>query len=245
MATIEQLIPLIDYTTLSERDTPASVTKFVEGAMELHSNGMPRVAAICVYPSLIESVGIALGDSDIAIAAVCGGFPSAQTYIEVKMLEVAMAIENGADEIDIVMNIGAMLSEDESIVKSEIETIAQEIDGDALLKVIIESGVLLDDKIIYRAATLAMEAGADFVKTSTGRTAIGATPQAVRTICRAIKDYHTKTGHMIGIKVSGGISQLHQAQEYYNIVAQELGQEWLCAERFRIGTSKLLDNIIK
>lgn len=241
----EELIQYIDYTTLSERDTPCSVAAFTSKAMQLHSDGFARVASVCVYPSLVESVGVALGDSDISITAVCGGFPSSQTYIEVKMLEVAMAIENGADEIDIVINIGAVLSGDYALAKSEIETIAREIDGDALLKVIIESGVLVDDCLIYDAATMAMEAGADFVKSSTGKTEIGATPDAVRTICRAIRDYHALSGRMVGIKVAGGIAQADQAKLYYDIVSQELGQEWLTPDLFRIGASRLLDNLTK
>lgn len=245
MNSAENLIQFIDYTTLSEQDTQRSVTAFVDRAISLYSKGLPRVASICTYPSLIESVGLALGDSDIAITAVCGGFPTSQTYIEVKMLEVAMAIENGADEIDMVINIGAILSGEYELAKSEIEIIAAEIDGDALLKVIIESGVLGSDEMIYRASILAMEAGADFIKTSTGKAAVGVTPDAVRTICLAIKDYYAKTGKKVGIKVSGGISEVQQAMLYYDIVGQELGTEWQRVELFRIGTSRLLDNIVK
>lgn len=242
---MKSLIQFIDYTTLSESDTPQSVMHFAEKALSLHGKGYPRVASVCVYPSLIESVGLALGDSDIAITAVCGGFPAAQTYIEVKMLEVAMAIENGADEVDMVMNIGAMLSGDYELVKSEIETITAEIDGEATLKVIIESGVLGTDELIYRASMLALEAGADFVKTSTGKTAVGATAEATRTICRALREYHKKSGRMAGIKVSGGITQPEQAQMYLDIVGEELGAEWQTPEYFRIGASRLLDNIVQ
>lgn len=244
MNSAENLIQFIDYTTLNASDTPQSVIAFTEKAMTLYSNGLPRIASICVYPSLVESVGIALGDSDIAITAVCGGFPSGQTYIEVKMLEVAMAIENGADEVDIVINVGAMLRGEYEVAKSEIATIAAEIDGDALLKVIIESGLLGSEELIYRASMLAMEAGADFIKSSTGKTAVGATPESVTVMCRAIKDYHVQTGKMVGIKVAGGVTDIEQATLYYNIIGRELGEQWRQPELFRIGASKLLDNIL-
>lgn len=242
---MKSLIQFIDYTTLSESDTPQSVTRFTEKALLLHAKGYPEVASICVYPPFIETVGIALGDSDIAITSVCGGFPAAQTYIEVKMLEVAMAIENGTDEIDIVINVGAMLSGDYDLVKGSIEKLVDEINGEATLKVIIESGVLATDELIYQASMLAMEAGADFVKTSTGKTPVGATTDAARTICRAIRTYHKQSGKKKGIKVSGGITQPEQAQVYFDIVGQELGAEWQQPELFRIGASSLLDNIIK
>lgn len=240
---IEQIIPFLDYTSLNQTDTPQTITRFTERMLDLYAKGMPTPAAVCVYPSMVESVGLALGASDISIAAVCGGFPAPQTYIEVKMLEVAMAIENGADEIDMVINVGAILEGDYEMASCEIETIVSEIEGDALLKVIIESGILADQQLIHQASMVAMQAGADFIKTSTGKSAIGATPEAVRTMCRAIKEYHAVTERAVGIKVAGGISTLEDAVAYYNIVSEELGEQWLVPELFRIGSSKLLENL--
>lgn len=245
MESLKNIIQYIDYTTLSESDTPESVTEFTNRAMELHCKGLPRVASICVYPNFVETVGLALGSTGIKITAVCGGFPASQTFIEVKMLEVAMAMENGADEIDVVMNVGAVLSGKEELAGSEIAIIAEEINGDAILKVIIESGILKDPELIYKASMTAMENGADFVKTSTGKSGAGATPNAAMTICRAIKDYHAKTGRKVGLKVSGGVATCTEALEYIEIVKKELGTEWLTPQYFRIGTSRLLDNILK
>lgn len=234
----------LDHTTLSESDTQSSINNFVDQVMNLSTIGLPPVASVCVYPSMVESVGLALGDSSIAITSVAGGFPAAQTYLEVKILEVAMAIENGADEIDIVLNVGAAMESNFEIVRSEIETIAQEIDGEAILKVILESGTLADPQIIYRAAYTAMEAGADFIKTSTGKTTVAATPQAVAIMCQAIADYHLESGRRVGIKVAGGVNTLEDAILYYNIVKSILGKEWLSSDLFRIGSSKLLSILI-
>lgn len=225
-----------DHTSLGQGDTTGSVRRFVERAMGLEL--LP--AAICVYPSMVESVGVSLGESPVAIAAVCGAFPSGQTYIEVKLLEVAMAIENGAEEIDMVMDIGALLEGNYDIARSELEVVKEEIGDDALFKVILETGTLVSPELIHRATLVACEAGADFVKTSTGKTPIGATPAAVEVMCRAVKEYFAKTGRRVGIKCSGGISTPEQALTYYDVVERELGAEWLCPALFRLGSSKLL-----
>lgn len=238
-----QLIRFLDYTSLGQCDTPQSIERIVDDAVSLYERGYDRVASVCVYPSLVESVGLALGDSPIGITAVCGAFPSGQTYIEVKMLEVAMAIENGADEIDIVMNVGAMLQGDEDLVSSEIMTLKEEIGDDALLKVILETGTLDSDELIYRASMVAMNAGADFIKSSTGKTEFGITPEAAATMCRAIKDYFQASGRRIGFKASGGIHTSDQAMIYYDIVGQILGEEWQVPGLFRLGASKLLSNL--
>ena len=200
-----------DYTTLKETDSPHSVTVFTNHAIELTGQGLPPVASICVYPSLVDAVGVALTGipagspaENIGITAVCGAFPSGQTYMEVKMLECAMAIENGADEIDAVINVGAMLSGDYDLAESELAMIREEIDGDAVLKVILETGSLADPELIYRASMLAMEAGADFIKTSTGKTPISATPAAAVVMCRAIRDFERSCSRRVGIKVAGG-----------------------------------------
>lgn len=237
-----------DYTTLKETDSPHSVTVFTNHAIELTGQGLPPVASICVYPSLVDAVGVALTGipagspaENIGITAVCGAFPSGQTYMEVKMLECAMAIENGADEIDAVINVGAMLSGDYDLAESELAMIREEIDGDAVLKVILETGSLADPELIYRASMLAMEAGADFIKTSTGKTPISATPAAAVVMCRAIRDFERSCSRRVGIKVAGGIRTPQEAVLYRTIVAQELGEEWLTPSLFRIGASRLVD----
>ena len=240
-----------DYTTLRETDSPRSVSLFTKHAIELVDRGLPPVASVCVYPSLVDAVGVALAEvpagspaEEIGITAVCGAFPSGQTYMEVKMLECAMAIENGADEIDAVINVGAMLSGDYDLAESELAMMREEIDGDALLKVILETGSLADPELIYRASMLAMEAGADFIKTSTGKTPISATPAAAVVMCRAIRDFERSCSRKVGIKVAGGIRTPQDAMLYRTIVAQELGSEWLTPELFRIGASRLVDALV-
>lgn len=240
-----------DYTTLKETDSPRSVTLFARHSLELAAQGLPPVATICVYPSLVDTVGVVLAEApagspgeSIGITAVCGAFPSGQTYMEVKMLECAMAIENGADEIDTVINVGAMLSGDYDLAESELAMIREEIDGDAVLKVILETGSLADPELIYRASMLAMEGGADFIKTSTGKTPISATPAAAVVMCRAIRDFERSCSRKVGIKVAGGISTPEDAVLYRTIVAQELGPEWLTPALFRIGASRLVDALV-
>ncbi|WP_298064512.1 deoxyribose-phosphate aldolase [uncultured Rikenella sp.] len=246
-----QCLACTDYTTLKETDSPRSVTAFTNHAIELASAGLPAVASICVYPSLVDAVGVALAEvpagspgENIGITAVCGAFPSGQTYLEVKMLECAMAIENGADEVDVVMNVGAMLSGDYDLAESELAMMREEIDGDAVLKVILETGSLGDPELIYRASMLAMEAGADFIKTSTGKTPISATPAAAVVMCRAIRDFERSCSRKVGIKVAGGIRTPQEAVLYHTIVAQELGEEWLTPSLFRIGASRLVDALV-
>lgn len=246
--TLLRCLACTDYTTLKETDSPRSVTAFANHALELAAVGLPPVATICVYPSLVDAVGVALAEApagsageNIGITAVCGAFPSGQTYMEVKMLECAMAIENGADEIDVVINVGAMLSGDYDLAESEVAMIREEIEGDAALKVILETGSLADPELIYRASMLAMEAGADFIKTSTGKTPISATPAAAVVMCRAIRDFERSCSRKVGIKVAGGIRTPQDAVLYHTIVAQELGAEWLTPSLFRIGASRLVD----
>lgn len=240
-----------DYTTLKETDSPQSVTRFARHALSIAAQGFPPVATLCIYPSLVDAVGVALSEApagspaeNIGITAVCGAFPSGQTYMEVKMLECAMAIENGADEIDVVINVGAMLSGDYDLAESELVLLREEIDGDALLKVILETGSLADPELIYRASMLAMEAGADFIKTSTGKTPIGATTAAAVVMCRAIRDFERSCSRKVGIKVAGGIRTPEDAVLYHTIIAQELGPEWTRPGLFRIGASGLVDALV-
>ena len=236
----------IDLTSLGATDSRRSIGEFTRKAIELprHFPEAGSVASICVYPVFVETVGLAAGDSKMAITSVSGGFPSSQTYLEVKMLETAMAIENGADEIDIVISIGEMLDGEYDLAGNEIETLRAEIGDDAILKVILESGTLPDPELIHKAATIAMEAGADFIKTSTGKNGIAATPEAAVAMCLAIRQFAEKTGRKVGFKAAGGISTAESAALYYSIVEEILGEEWLTPERFRIGASSLANNLL-
>lgn len=236
----------IDLTSLGATDSRRSIGEFTRKAIELprHFPEAGSVASICVYPVFVEAVGLAAGDSKMAITSVSGGFPSSQTYLEVKMLETAMAIENGADEIDIVISIGEMLDGEYDLAGNEIETLRAEIGDDAILKVILESGTLSDPELIHKAATIAMEAGADFIKTSTGKNGIAATPEAAVAMCLAIRQFAEKTGRKVGFKAAGGISTAESAALYYSIVEEILGEEWLTPELFRIGASSLANNLL-
>ena len=236
----------IDLTSLGATDSRRSIGEFTRKAIELprHFPEAGSVASICVYPVFVETVGLAAGDSKMAITSVSGVFPSSQTYLEVKMLETAMAIENGADEIDIVISIGEMLDGEYDLAGNEIETLRAEIGDDAILKVILESGTLSDPELIHKAATIAMEAGADFIKTSTGKNGIAATPEAAVAMCLAIRQFAEKTGRKVGFKAAGGISTAESAALYYSIVEEILGEEWLTPERFRIGASSLANNLL-
>lgn len=236
----------IDLTTLEPTDSQSSIEELTGkvAGQRLSFPDIPDVAAVCVYPSFVETVGVGLGDSDIRIASVVGGFPASQTYLEVKMLEAAMAVENGADEVDIVMNVGEVLSGEFDEAGSEIEIIREEVSDDITLKVIIESGLLADPDTIRFAALTAMHAGADFVKTSTGKVAPAATPEAAAIICGAIRDYYKNTGKKVGFKAAGGIRTAESVLMYYSIVETVLGDEWLNPSLFRIGTSSVANNLL-
>ena len=197
---------IIDLTTLSCSDSVESVTAFARKAVEFYTNypAIANVASICIYPPFVETVGLAVDDTPMRITSVAGGFPSSQTFLEVKMLETAMAVENGADEIDIVINVGKMLEGHYDEVANEVEVLRGEAGEDVVLKVILETGALKTPELIRRAALLAMFAGADFVKTSTGKIDVAATPEAAVVMCRAIRDYYDKTGRMVGFKPFGG-----------------------------------------
>ena len=179
----------------------------------------------------------------LRITSVAGGFPSSQTFLEVKMLEVAMAIENGADEVDVVINVGEILSGAYDEAANEIEVLRGESDG-ATLKVILETGALKSPELIYNASLLAMAAGADFIKTSTGKIDVSATPEAAVVMCKAINEYYLKTGRKIGFKAAGGVRTAEDAALYYTIVKEILGEEWLTTELFRIGASSAANNIL-
>jgi deoxyribose-phosphate aldolase len=201
-------------------------------------------ASVCVYPRFVDTVGVALGDSDVRITSVAGGFPAAQTYLEVKMLEVAMAVENGADEVDVVMNVGEVLEGNWDVAGGEIETLRQEVGDDVTLKVIIESGMLPTAEHVRRASLVAALAGADFVKTSTGKAAAGATPEAAVAICTALRDFHRHTGRRVGFKVAGGVRTRDDAALYAAIVYTVLGVRWFTPSLLRFGASSLADDLL-
>lgn len=236
----------IDLTTLSCTDSVTSVTEFARKAAEFYQQypAIPNVASICVYPAFVETVGLAVDGTPMRITSVGGGFPAAQTFLEVKALEVAMAVENGADEVDIVLNVGRMLTGEYDEAANEVEVIRSEMDADVVLKVIIESGALKTPKLIRDASLLSMLAGADFVKTSTGKIDVAATPEAAVVMCQAIRDYHARTGRKVGFKAAGGVRTAEDAALYYTIVEETLGAEWLTTDLFRIGASSAANNIL-
>ncbi len=238
----------IDLTTLTPCDTEASVRELAERAMAFYSEypDLKNVASICVYPPFVESVGLVVDGSPMRITSVAGGFPASQTFMEVKALEVAMAIESGADEIDVVIAVGKLLEGSYDEVESELELLRQECgeDDGATLKVILETGELKSVDKIYDASLIAIEAGADFIKTSTGKTAVSATPEAVIVMATAIKDHFERSGERVGIKVAGGVRTPKDAALYYTIVEQILGDEWLAPAYFRIGASSAANSLL-
>ena len=235
----------IDLTTLSCCDSEESVEAMARRAAEFEMDypHLQNVTSICVYPPFVETVGLNIDGTPLRITSVAGGFPSSQTFLEVKMLEVAMAIENGADEVDIVVNVGKILTGAYDEAANEIEVLREESDG-ATLKVILETGALKSPEMIYNASLLAMAAGADFIKTSTGKIDVSATPEAAVVMCKAIKEYHDKTGRKVGFKAAGGVRTAEDAALYYTIVKEILGEEWLTTELFRIGASSAANNIL-
>ena len=236
----------IDLTTLTEKDSVESVGRFVKKAVDFqtHFPEIPNVASICVFPLFVDVVGLGVEGSDIAVTSVAGGFPASQTFMEVKMLEVSMAVENGADEIDVVINVGQMLEGDYEPMTNEIALLRQEAGEDTVFKVIIESGALQTPELIRKASLLSMFAGADFVKTSTGKIPVAATPEAAVVMCTAIRDYYEKTGRKVGFKASGGIRSAEEASLFYTIVEEILGKEWCTPALWRIGASSLANGLI-
>jgi len=242
---LKQIFGLIDLTTLSEQDNIESVSLLCEKVNRLAEMfpEMPGVAAICIYPELVSVVKEKLDNPLVSIASVGGGFPASQTFTNIKVMEIEQAIEQGAEEIDIVMPVGKFLMNDLEYVEYEIQVIKQRL-GPVHLKVILETGSLKDLSLIRKASLLSILAGANFIKTSTGKISPGATPEAMVVMCGAIKDYYNSTGKKIGIKPAGGISDTQTALLYFYIVKEILGEEWLNSERFRIGASRLANRIL-
>lgn len=244
-ASLKLVFSLIDLTTLNTDDTASKVKMMCEKMNEFPGKfpGYPLVGAICVYPILVPVVNENLSRKQVNIASVVAGFPSSQTFPEVKVMESRMAVKAGANEIDMVISVGKFLNDELDYVSAEIRQIKKAI-GTAKLKVILETGLLPDPSAIYRASMVSMEAGADFIKTSTGKIQPAATPEAVLVMCHAIKDFMKETGRMIGIKPAGGISTTALALEYSSIVKGVLGEQWLNPGLFRIGASRLANNLL-
>lgn len=239
------LFNCIDLTTLSTNDSDESVMHFTEKVNQFDNEfpDLKNVAAICVYPNFAAIVKNTLEVEGINIACVAAGFPSSQTFTEIKVAETALAIADGADEIDIVLSVGKFLSGNYEDLCDEIEEI-KEVCKDKHLKVILETGALSSAEKIKKASILSMYAGADFIKTSTGKQQPAATPEAAYVMCEAIKEYHTLTGNKIGFKPAGGINTVHDALVYYTIVKEILGEEWLNNGLFRLGTSRLANLLL-
>ncbi len=239
-------LSVVDLTTLSPCDTEESVKAFASRAMTFYSKypEMENVASICVYPPFVESVGLVVDGSPMRITSVAGGFPASQTFLEVKMLEVAMAIESGADEIDIVIPVGMIQEGRNDEALSELKLLREECGDDVTLKVILETGELKTPELIYTASMVAMESGTHFIKTSTGKVAVSATPESVVVMAQAIRDYYEQSGVRVGLKVAGGVRSAEDAALYYTIIEHILGEEWLTPQLFRIGASSLSNELL-
>ena len=234
------LFNCIDLTTLKCTDSEESVMAFTEKVNDFDDKypDLKNVAAICVYPNFAKVVSDTLQVENVGIACVSGGFPSSQTFQEIKVAETAMAIHDGATEIDIVLSVGKFLSGDYEGVCDEIQEL-KSVCGEKHLKVILETGALKTSENIKKASILSIYSGADFIKTSTGKESPAATPEAEYVMCSTIKEYYQKTGRKIGFKPAGGINTVNDALVYYTIVKEVLGEEWLTNELFRLGTSRL------
>lgn len=239
------LFNCIDLTTLKETDNDEYVMKFTQKVNQFDEEypDLKNVAAICVYPCFAEIVRDTLEVENVNVACVSGGFPSSQTYAEVKIVETALAIKDGADEIDIVISVGKYLAGDYESMCDEIDEI-KETCKDHTLKVILETGALKHASDIKKASLLSLYAGGDFIKTSTGKIAVSATPEAAYVMCQAIKEYYEQTGIKKGFKAAGGINTVQDAINYYTIVKEVLGEEWLNNSLFRLGTSRLANLLL-
>lgn len=242
---LRDIFSCLDLTSLNTSDSDASIRSFAERASQFSYSfsEISNVAALCVYPNFARVAREGLGNCGVKLAVVAASFPTAQTFTEVKILETSMAVRMGADEIDVVIPVGTFLEGALDTVIDELKEI-REAAGETTLKVILETGLLKDERNIYRASIIAMESGADFIKTSTGKSTVSATPEAAWVMCRAIRDYYNETGIMIGFKPAGGIVNPDDAMVYYFIVKNMLGAKWLSPDYFRIGASRLANNIL-
>lgn len=238
----QNIIGFIDLTSLEGKDNEESIKKLCEKALQKH-DATPSVAAICVYPTLVHIAKRELKNSTIKIASVAGAFPSGLSPLKIKLQEVKFALDEGADEIDMVISRGIFLENNFCEVHDEIAAI-KELCKDKILKVILETGELITTENIKKASEISIEAGADFIKTSTGKISISASIPAVEVMLNCIKTHYQKTNKKIGIKPSGGIKDAKTALEYLSLTSTILGNEWLTPNFFRFGASSLYDNII-
>ncbi len=243
--TLKFLFSIIDLTSLNVSDTRSEIADMTEKVNWFTKTfpNLPNVAAICVYPTLVPVVKKTLSISGVEIAAVGAGFPASQTFFDIKTLECKRAVIEGATEVDTVISVGEFFEKNYDYVFREIAAQKNSIDG-AHLKLIIESGAMRNMKEIRIASLLAMEAGADFIKTSTGKITPAATPEAAYIMCNCIKEFYNLTGKRIGFKPAGGISTADEAIIYYTIVNEVLGDDWLNKKYFRIGASRLANNLL-
>ena len=250
---LKKCFALMDLTTLKSNDTVASVSKLVDKVNRLPEEypDYPLPASVCVYPNFASVVRERRCSPELHVTTVASCFPSAQSFLEVKVQECVLAVRNGADEVDIVLALNAFLAEDYDAAANEIVQMKQAIDAEAarqgrpvVLKVILETGLLVTPERIAQASFLAMEAGADFIKTSTGKVEVNATPTAAWVMCECIKAFYAKTGRKVGFKAAGGISNDRDALLYYYLGATVLGKEWVDKATFRFGVSRLGNSLM-
>ena len=240
------LMGSIELTTLHTTDSETSVMKFTERVNDFDSAfpDLPHVATICVFPCFAKTVSQTLEVDGVEIACVSGSFPSSQALIEVKVAETALAVKDGATEIDIVMPVGKFIDEDYEGMCEDIQELKNTCGENVAMKVILETGCLKSAADIKKASLLSMYAGADYIKTSTGKEKVSATPEAAYVMCQAIKEYYDETGIRIGFKPAGGINTVMDAVTYYTIVKEVLGEKWLTNKWFRLGTSRLANVLL-
>ena len=242
---LKLVLSMIDLTTLEGKDSPGKVKQLCYKAAHLHDQfpNLPSVAAICVYPTMVPIAKETLEGTNINVASVATAFPSGMTSLEYKLEEVKMVVTAGADEVDMVISRGKFLQGEYNYVADEIAQV-KEACGEAHLKVILETGELVTLDNVRLASDIAMEAGADFIKTSTGKVSPAATPPVVLVMLEAIRDYYKKTGKMIGMKPAGGISKAKLSIQYLVMVRETLGQDWLTSDLFRFGASSLANDVL-
>ena len=250
---LKECFSIMDLTTLSPKDTPKSVRKLVEkvNSFEVDYPTYPLPASVCVYPNFASVVRKTRKNPALHVTTVAGCFPSSQSFLEVKLREIELAVREGADEIDIVLALNSFLAGDYDTAGKEIlasreciDKVAAELGRPVVLKVILETGLLVTPERIADASFLAMENGADFIKTSTGKVEVNATPMAAYVMCQCIRKFYEQTGRKVGFKAAGGISSAMDAVCYYSIVSTLLGKDWLNKDLFRFGVSRLANQLL-
>ncbi|MBR5100931.1 MAG: deoxyribose-phosphate aldolase [Bacteroidales bacterium] len=248
-AIYKAVLGMIDLTSLNSTDTYSKIAAMTEKVNRFHDTfpDYPLPASICVYPNFAKTVAQTRRDADVHVTVVGGCFPASQSPLSVKVAECTAAVSDGADEVDIVLALNSFLDHNEAEARREIVEIGaaiRAVKASAHLKVILETGALKEPSLIAEASFLAMEAGADFIKTSTGKMQPAATPEAAQVMCRCIKEYYGKTGRMVGFKPAGGIATPEDAVTYWNIVSETLGEAWLNKRYFRFGASRMANNLL-